>query len=84
MFSHYGNHAAQQMADVGGTAGNWLWPNILHLPGALLRRSVNITILVEKTTRPKLLCVFASSRGKNSSRKDAKTQRKTKCQTTPN
>jgi hypothetical protein len=39
------------MADAMGIAGKFAAPNILHLLRPLLRRSVNITKLVEKTNR---------------------------------
>jgi hypothetical protein len=60
MFNPYVNHAAQQMAEVEGAARNRLRQNILHFPGRLLHRSVNITKLIDKTTRQNLLCGFVA------------------------
>jgi hypothetical protein len=51
MFKLYVNHAAQHLAEVEAFARNHAVPNILHLMKCALRRSVNITGLVENATR---------------------------------
>ena len=66
MFRDYGNHAAQYLADSGGVAGEGASPNNLHFNTLSLQSSINITKLVENTTRlhSYLLRPFVSRKGR--------------------
>lgn len=66
MFKPYVNHAAQYLADSGGVAGDGDQSNNLHLNPPSLQSSINITKLVENTTRlhSDLLRPFVSRKGR--------------------
>ncbi len=66
MFRDYGNHAAQYLAERGGVAGEGGWRNNLHFKTPSLQSSINITKLVENTTRrhSDLLRPFVSRKGR--------------------